>query len=709
MDELNISTTGLNVTLDDLGVTFTHPETRNLLDEAGWTDIIDSLELEQAIKSGALTATDENGDPVLSSSIGGIYKEIQNAGSSEIFNNTLATGSVNGDGTTNSIVGASAARLGVGTYRITFDSPLSDANYPVIATTGENGGTDDYMLEYRNVTTASFDIFISEQDNGTTAGILVDSPFSFFIPSTSGAFIGLTDHDELQGLGDDDHPQYALTDGSRGNFATTAQGSLADTAVQPGDLATVATTGNYSDLIGLPSFALVATTGDYNDLLNLPTIPPAAPVDSVNGQTGVVVITASDVGLGNVDNTSDLNKPISTATQTALDGKVDDAQVLTNVPAGAVFTDTVYDDTDVQNDIATLEAQDIAFNAQQTAQDGLIATNTAKVSADGSIDTHSDVDVTTNPPNVNEVLGWDGSNFVPQVVAGGSSPWDTVTGGINFDGGFVGVDADAPLHNIQVGQQFNDTQVNPARVQDTEIAQYAGTANNNGTATLGLYESVPSTEAGAYGARIRYEADVNLLRFTTVQAGVETEAFNWDRATQVASFFGDINGQVNQAKNFADATDDQDLMTLNQFRLLTDTVKVRSSATGNLNTGVTTFNNFTTTDELGSTLGQFTFATNGVTPLFTGQVRIDFNIELIGSAARATIGFRWSHNGSVGAWVRHTYIRNASGHTESSANFSTVINVVAGQPIQIEHDNFAGGGTVTSPANGVEFTIQRTR
>jgi hypothetical protein len=32
-------------------------------------------------------------------------------------------------------------------------------------------------------------------------------------------------------------------------------------------------------------------------------------------------LSKSDVGLGNVDNTSDLNKPISTATQTALDGK----------------------------------------------------------------------------------------------------------------------------------------------------------------------------------------------------------------------------------------------------------------------------------------------------------------------------------------------------------------------------------------------------
>lgn len=60
---------------------------------------------------------------------------------------------------------------------------------------------------------------------------------------------------------------------------------------------------------------------------------------------------ASDVGLGNVDNTSDLDKPISTATQTALDGKVDDAQVLTNVPIGALFTDTVYDDTAIQAEV----------------------------------------------------------------------------------------------------------------------------------------------------------------------------------------------------------------------------------------------------------------------------------------------------------------------------------------------------------------------
>lgn len=46
-------------------------------------------------------------------------------------------------------------------------------------------------------------------------------------------------------------------------------------------------------------------------------------VSSVAGKTGVVTLTKTDVGLGNVDNTSDANKPVSTAQQTVLNTKVD--------------------------------------------------------------------------------------------------------------------------------------------------------------------------------------------------------------------------------------------------------------------------------------------------------------------------------------------------------------------------------------------------
>ncbi|QCW22434.1 minor tail protein [Gordonia phage Tayonia] len=53
-------------------------------------------------------------------------------------------------------------------------------------------------------------------------------------------------------------------------------------------------------------------------------VAPTDAVSSVNGYQGIVVLGKGDVGLGNVDNTSALAKPISTAAQTALDGKVDE-------------------------------------------------------------------------------------------------------------------------------------------------------------------------------------------------------------------------------------------------------------------------------------------------------------------------------------------------------------------------------------------------
>jgi hypothetical protein len=49
-------------------------------------------------------------------------------------------------------------------------------------------------------------------------------------------------------------------------------------------------------------------------------------VTSVNGQQGTVVLGKADVGLGNVDNTSDANKPVSTAQSAAIAAKLDASQ-----------------------------------------------------------------------------------------------------------------------------------------------------------------------------------------------------------------------------------------------------------------------------------------------------------------------------------------------------------------------------------------------
>lgn len=55
--------------------------------------------------------------------------------------------------------------------------------------------------------------------------------------------------------------------------------------------------------------------------------PATVPVTSVAGRTGDVTLTKTDVGLGNVDNTSDANKPVSTAQAAAIALKADSSSV----------------------------------------------------------------------------------------------------------------------------------------------------------------------------------------------------------------------------------------------------------------------------------------------------------------------------------------------------------------------------------------------
>lgn len=72
-------------------------------------------------------------------------------------------------------------------------------------------------------------------------------------------------------------------------------------------------------------------------------------VTSVNGYTGSVTLTKSDVGLSNVANTAPADLPISTATQTALDGKAAAEHASRHLPGGSdqVFNQLLNTDSDV--------------------------------------------------------------------------------------------------------------------------------------------------------------------------------------------------------------------------------------------------------------------------------------------------------------------------------------------------------------------------
>jgi hypothetical protein len=90
----------------------------------------------------------------------------------------------------------------------------------------------------------------------------------------------------------------------------------------------------------------------------------ASEVLSVNSKTGAVILDKTDVGLSNVDNTSDLNKPVSTATQSQLNLKVNTSS-LSPVALSGSYADlsnkpTIPDLTLVQSDISSLQ-DDIAY------------------------------------------------------------------------------------------------------------------------------------------------------------------------------------------------------------------------------------------------------------------------------------------------------------------------------------------------------------
>jgi hypothetical protein len=168
--------------------------------------------------------------------------------------------------------------------------------------------------------------------------------------------------------------------------ATKADQAEVDLKANTADLADIATTGDAGDLTGtvptsvLPPLAInetfvvadqaamlaltaqrgdmairqdngltyVLSTDSPTTLADWKEVLAAGQVQSVNSQTGIVSLTKSDVGLANADNTSDADKPVSTAQQTALDGKQPLDANLTAFAAKTAPTGAVVGTTDTQ-------------------------------------------------------------------------------------------------------------------------------------------------------------------------------------------------------------------------------------------------------------------------------------------------------------------------------------------------------------------------
>lgn len=169
--------------------------------------------------------------------------------------------------------------------------------------------------------------------------------------------VGLENLDNVRQYSADNPPPYPVTsvDGLTGAVETQsvkyAEQSLTDEQKQQARENIGAGTsdfdGNYNSLINRPTiptktselendngFITEDALADYAKTSDIPInvsqltndagyvnkeqAASAAPVQSVNSKTGVIELSKADIGLGNVDNTSDEDKPVSTAQANAI-------------------------------------------------------------------------------------------------------------------------------------------------------------------------------------------------------------------------------------------------------------------------------------------------------------------------------------------------------------------------------------------------------
>lgn len=139
------------------------------------------------------------------------------------------------------------------------------------------------------------------------------------------------------------------------------------------------------DVFVKSTLGAVAISNDYNDLDNLPVIPTPVSNHSqlvLDDGTNPHGTTQSDVGLSNVDNTSDLDKPISTATQNALDDKQETLISGTNIKTINGETLLGSGDLIVSGGVQKFNQQMYAFDMSQASGftwNGLTIQNTSLV------------------------------------------------------------------------------------------------------------------------------------------------------------------------------------------------------------------------------------------------------------------------------------------------------------------------------------------
>lgn len=194
-----------------------------------------------------------------------------------------------------------------------------------------------------------------------------------------------------------------------------------------------------------------------------------------------------------------------TGLQNALNGKVDDSQVLTNVPAGAVFTDTIY------NEGNGLELNGTTFSIKQDVladiASGVQAHNWGNHAAVGYLTGFTEADPT--------VPAW-----VKSITQGNIAEWqgkvnrhgDTMTGGLNINPGTTQATHEFKTDGVGGRNDIylrsdNGSVVHRASVEDSGLYTWTlgpnvGMSNGTGYDYLHLPASNSKFRVGFYGDQL---------------------------------------------------------------------------------------------------------------------------------------------------------------------------------------------------------------
>lgn len=180
-------------------------------------------------------------------------------------------------------------------------------------------------IENTDIDVSALDNRVDTVETNLTAHIGSRGSAHTNVTTTEAGFMSAADKTKLNGI----------AAGAQVNVATNLSSSYASTAVNIASSTGTTTSINSATT----SLAGVLSASDKTKLDGIAAGAQVNTVTSVAGKTGVVTLVKADVGLGNVDNTADTAKPVSTAQQTALNLKADLASpALTGTPTAPTAT-----------------------------------------------------------------------------------------------------------------------------------------------------------------------------------------------------------------------------------------------------------------------------------------------------------------------------------------------------------------------------------